>query len=146
MGIEPEGLTGRSSVVQARGITLVDDSYNANPDSMRASLKAFAEMPAKGKRYVILGDMGELGDEAEQAHREVGAFAGELGFDQVLAVGKLAIHYGEDCPVCLHFDDGDSACAYLTERLRPGDRVLLKASRAARFETLLSYLKDALGV
>lgn len=143
--IVPENLPGRVNTVSARGVMLIDDAYNANPDSMRAALKSFAEVPARGRRIAVLGDMGELGEEAEPAHRAVGAYAAELGLDAVVAVGKLAIHYGTDCPDCLHFEEGDAACAYLLERLEPGDRVLLKASRAARFETLLDYLKDALG-
>ncbi|HEY9722708.1 MAG TPA: UDP-N-acetylmuramoyl-tripeptide--D-alanyl-D-alanine ligase [Oscillatoriaceae cyanobacterium] len=143
--IVPESLPGRVNTVSARGVTLIDDAYNANPDSMRAALKSFSELPARGRRFAVLGDMGELGEQAEEAHRELGAYAAGLGLDGLVAVGKLAIHYGTDCPDCLHFEEGDAACAYLLDRLKPGDRVLLKASRAARFETLMDYLQDALG-
>jgi UDP-N-acetylmuramyl pentapeptide synthase len=129
----------------AGGVTIVDDTYNANPDSMRAALKAFVERPGSGYRYAVLGDMGELGDEAEPAHHELGAYAASLGLDGVVAVGRLAARYCDDNPECVFFEDGGSACDFLSQQLRSGDQVLFKASRSARFETLVDRLKTNLG-
>lgn len=144
--IAPEKLPGRVQTLTAGGVVIVDDTYNANPDSMRAALKAFAERPSEGYRYAVLGDMGELGDEAEAAHHEVGSYAKSLGLDGVVAVGKLAARYCDENPECVYFEDGASACDFLAKQVRPGDQVLFKASRAARFETLVDRLKTNLGV
>lgn len=143
--IAPERLPGRVQTLTAGGVTIVDDTYNANPDSMRAALKAFVERPTKGFRYAVLGDMGELGDDAESAHHELGHYAASLGLDGVLAVGGLAARYCDGNPECLHFSDGAKACEFLAKQLRPGDQVLFKASRSAHFETLVDHLKTNLG-
>jgi UDP-N-acetylmuramoyl-tripeptide--D-alanyl-D-alanine ligase len=144
--IAPEKLPGRVQTLTAGGVTIVDDTYNANPDSMRAALKAFAERPNEGYRYAVLGDMGELGEEAEDAHHELGRFATALKLDGVVAVGKLAARYCDDNPECVYFEDGAKACDFLAKQVRPGDQVLFKASRAAKFETLVDRLKTHLGV
>lgn len=145
LAIAPEKLPGRVQTLTAGGVTIVDDSYNANPDSMRAALKAFRERPAEGYRYAVLGDMGELGDEAEHAHLELGGFAAKLGLDGVVAIGQLAKRYCDGNPECVYFEDGAQACDFLAKQVRPGDHVLFKASRAARFETLVDRLKTNLG-
>jgi UDP-N-acetylmuramoyl-tripeptide--D-alanyl-D-alanine ligase len=143
--IQPEKLPGRVQTLTAGGVQIVDDTYNANPDSMKAALKAFVERPGEGYRYAVLGDMGELGDEAELAHEELGRFAAGLGLDGVVAVGKLASRYCTANPECVHFENGDQACDFLSQQLRAGDQVLFKASRAAKFETLVERLKTNLG-
>lgn len=143
--IEPTQLAGRMVIHDAAGVTLVDDTYNANPESMRAALKAFAETPARGRRFAVLGDMGELGEQAEALHREVGAFAAALPLDGLAAVGQFAGRYAEGYPDARTFDTSEAACAFLAERLRPGDRVFFKASRAARLEGLVACVKTQLG-
>ena len=144
--LAPEVLAGRSVTVEAGGVTLIDDTYNANPLSMRQALVAFATAAAPGRRYAVLGDMGELGPTAPVLHREVGALIADLPIDGLVAVGSLARHYAEGDPTARWFEDGEAACVYLAEILRPGDRVFLKASRASRLETVVRCLEKKLNV
>lgn len=143
--IAPAQLAGRMVIHDAAGVTLVDDTYNANPESMRAALKAFAETPAQGRRFAVLGDMGELGEQAEALHQEVGAFAAGLSLDGLAVVGHYAPAYAEGYPDARTFTDPYAACAFLAERLRPGDRVFFKASRASKLESLVACVKSKLG-
>jgi UDP-N-acetylmuramoyl-tripeptide--D-alanyl-D-alanine ligase len=118
------------------GITVIDDSYNANPGSTAAALRALAGMGTGRRTVAVLGYMAELGDFERSGHEEVGRLAAELGVARVVAVGGPAapIHdgatgvagwEGESVPVA----DQDAAVAYLREELRPGDVVLVKGSR-----------------
>lgn len=143
--IQPASLSGRQRTVQAGGVTIVDDTYNANPQSMMAALAAFASAPGEGRRFVALGDMAELGDYAEDAHEEVGEYASKLGFAGLVAVGAHASAYARGCPSLLPISDQAAACNYLAGQLRPGDRVFVKASRSSRFEQLVSCLEGKLG-
>ena len=141
--LRPDNLPGRARQLDVAGVLVTDDAYNANPESMRAALKAFAELPGRGKRVAVLGDMAELGDFADDAHRDVGAYAAKLGLDQIVGLGGLAAGYcagAEDAAPCAHFTDVDAAVDHLAGLLQPGDRVLLKASRAGRFETVIERL------
>jgi UDP-N-acetylmuramoyl-tripeptide--D-alanyl-D-alanine ligase len=84
-------VAGRQRVLQtAAGVTVVDDAYNANPDSMRASLAMFASMDVPGRRIAVLGDMGELGDYTEEGHASMGAFAASLPIAHLVCVGELS--------------------------------------------------------
>lgn len=118
---------------RADGITVVDDAYNANPDSMAAALRALTAI-ARGRRTVaVIGAMLELGDDEEQEHAAVGRLAGELGVDLVVAVGDLAAHAANALPAararrCADLDD---ARTVLAAELRPGDVVLFKASNGS---------------
>jgi UDP-N-acetylmuramoyl-tripeptide--D-alanyl-D-alanine ligase len=119
---------------RADGVTVVNDAYNANPESMRAALRALASIAAPtGRRtWAVLGLMAELGPDSAAAHAETAATARELGVDRVVAVGTDA--YGAP-PV-----DRDAALALLRAELAPGDVVLVKASRSARLDRLASAL------
>lgn len=143
--LEPAVLTGRSNVSSVAGITVMDDSYNANPESMRASLKAFAEDGSKARHWVALGDMAELGEHAEEAHRQLGAYTAELGFAGVVAVGAMAAAYARGNPKIVPIAEIDTACGWLTTQLQAGDRLLLKASRSAGLERLGACLAEHLG-
>ena len=82
---------GRQEILQGKGdITIINDAYNANPDSMRASLAMFSALNVKHKRYAVLGDMGELGSFAEACHEAVGTFAATQKLDYLICVGELA--------------------------------------------------------
>ena len=121
----------------AGGGVVVNDAYNANPTSMRAALEHLA-LRGNGRRLVaILGGMAELGGHAERYHREVGELARELGIE-VLAVGDLARDYGADAWV----PDAASAEAAARELVRPGDAVLVKASRAVGLEGIAPALAN----
>ena len=118
------------------GVVVVNDAYNANPDSMRAALDALAAMATTGSRWAVLGEMLELGDESASEHAAVGAYAAQRGIDHVVAVGEGARALGAPEWV----PDTEAAHAYLTGRLAPGDVVLLKSSR----DSGLRWLGDRL--
>ena len=80
----------RMQIWEANGVRVLDDAYNANADSMLAALQVLQELPCKGRRVAVLGDMAELGTQSESAHAEVGRRAAELGVDQLFAVGTMA--------------------------------------------------------
>lgn len=120
--------------IERNGITFINDAYNANPLSVRASLSAFAELPCTGRKFAVLGAMRELGASAEAEHRALGNFVDTLNLDCVLtigAAGKLM-----ECRGTLGVGK-EEAVSILCEELRRGDRVLLKASRGERLETVL---------
>src|SRR6266853_6429992 len=78
------------AAVGTNGVRILDDAYNANADSMLAALQTLQELPCKGRRMAVLGDMAELGAHSEAAHEEVGRRAAELGVEQLFVVGKMA--------------------------------------------------------
>jgi UDP-N-acetylmuramoyl-tripeptide--D-alanyl-D-alanine ligase len=118
---------------------VLDDAYNANPTSMEAALRHLAERGTGRRLFAILGGMAELGDHAEPHHREIAKLAGDLGVE-VLAVGDLARAYGADSWV----PDAAAALATARELLRPGDAVLVKASRAVALEGIAPALANGL--
>jgi UDP-N-acetylmuramoyl-tripeptide--D-alanyl-D-alanine ligase len=122
------------------GVVVVNDAYNANPESMRAALDALDSMAVPGRRWAVLGGMLELGDDGERAHAEVGAYAAALGIDHVVAVGDGARAISEAAPGSEWVADREAAHALLADRLRPGDVVLLKSSR----DSGLRWLGDRL--
>ncbi|MFV0254401.1 MAG: UDP-N-acetylmuramoyl-tripeptide--D-alanyl-D-alanine ligase [Beutenbergiaceae bacterium] len=127
------------------GIRVVDDSYNANPDSMRAGLAAVAAMSASGRRIVaVLGEMLDLGAGADDEHERIGALAVQLGFTEVVVVGSGAepmFTAVEDAGGSGHFVDSVAAArSLLSTLLRPGDIVLVKASNGAGLTHLADWL------
>jgi UDP-N-acetylmuramoyl-tripeptide--D-alanyl-D-alanine ligase len=122
------------------GGLLINDAYNANPVSMRAALAYLAERAGGRRRVAILGDMAELGRTGPAYHREVGAAAVELGVDELLAVGELARGYlGGGVPGHWVANVHD-ALRQVDEVVRPGDAVLVKASRAVGLEAVAAAL------
>ena len=134
-------VTGRSRVYQAqwhnRAITVVDDTYNANPDSVRAAIDVLRELPAP--RVLVLGDMGEVGDQGVAFHQEIGDYARAQGIDHVLTLGELAQHAG-----ATHFGNSPEALPQLLEALpdvlNTAGSVLVKGSRFMRMERVLQWL------
>ena len=124
----------------AGGGFVVNDAYNANPASVRAALEHLVERAGERRRLAVLGEMAELGGQAESFHREIGELARQLGVE-VLAVGELARAYDAAAWV----PDADAALALLRERLEPGDAVLVKASRAAALEGIAPALANGSG-
>lgn len=133
----------RLELWEANGIQVLDDSYNANADSMLAALETLRELPSRGRKIAILGDMAELGAHTEAAHAEVGRRAAELGIDVLISVGKYAAITAKAAGAAEQFADMESACAEMSKLVRPGDLVLLKASRAMRIERIGEFLKNA---
>jgi UDP-N-acetylmuramoyl-tripeptide--D-alanyl-D-alanine ligase len=126
---------------RADGVTVIDDSYNANPSSMAAALTALAEMGRDRRTIAVLGYMAELGEHERAGHEEVGRLAAELGVDLVVAVGDLAAPIGAGADSVANWGgksvlviDQDAAVAVLRDELRPGDVVLCKGSRYRTWE------------
>ena len=138
---------GRLEQKIIRGIHILDDTYNANPDSMAAALRTLSQMPASGRRIAVLGRMGELGNESERGHRQVGEVAVKEGIDCVIGVGEEAKWITESAwrgglEKTIHFGEVDEALKSLREIARAGDVVLVKGSRSARMERIVEGLQQ----
>jgi UDP-N-acetylmuramoyl-tripeptide--D-alanyl-D-alanine ligase len=120
----------------ANGATLIDDTYNANPDSVRAAIDVLAQAPAP--RVLVLGDMGEVGNQGPEFHREVGEYAVLRGIDTVLATGELARHMTG----AQHFEQFDELLAALDQQLgsKSDATVLVKGSRFMKMERVVQHL------
>ena len=132
---------------ELNGVQVLDDAYNANADSMVAALQTLQDLPCKGRRIAVLGDMAELGPHSEAAHEEVGRRSAELGVGQLFAVGKMAAVMARGARAAgLHrvfeFSDVETAGAAVKSFLKEGDVLLLKASRASRLERITDLLKS----
>jgi UDP-N-acetylmuramoyl-tripeptide--D-alanyl-D-alanine ligase len=137
--IQPEFSSYRGEVVELDGgVTVVNDCYNANPMSMRAALDHLARTPA-GRRLAILGTMAELGPDSRRFHREIGEHAERLGIDVLVTVGEEALAFGEGFGgETYSVGSPEEAGALLEELAQPGDRVLVKGSRAVGLERVLA--------
>jgi UDP-N-acetylmuramoyl-tripeptide--D-alanyl-D-alanine ligase len=136
----------RLQLYEASGVRVLDDAYNANADSMLAALQVLQELPCKGRRVAVLGDMAELGAHSESAHAEVGRLAAELGVEQLIAVGKMAgtmaqAARGAGLSRVIELADAEAAATAIKSFLKAGDTVLLKASRSSRLERIAQALK-----
>lgn len=136
----------RLQVWEWSGVRVLDDAYNANADSMIAALQVLQELPCKGRRVAVLGDMGELGEHSESAHAEVGRRAAELGVGQLIAVGKMAGVMAAAARQAgltrvIELAEVEAAVPALKSFLKAGDTVLLKASRASRLERITQALR-----
>jgi UDP-N-acetylmuramoyl-tripeptide--D-alanyl-D-alanine ligase len=127
-----------SLVVAGRRHTLVDDSYNANPDSVRAAIAVLAELP--GPRLLVLGDMGEVGAQGPAFHTEAGSEAKASGIEELFALGELARSAAQAFPGARHFDSIEALNAAVLERLPQVGSVLVKGSRFMRMERVVEAL------
>jgi UDP-N-acetylmuramoyl-tripeptide--D-alanyl-D-alanine ligase len=129
---------------EVEGITFINDAYNANPLSMRANLKTFAGQPVKGKKWVVIGGMLELGDTAEEEHVALGRFIDTLALDGVITVGELGrLVECRSGGAIYHCDEPGEASRILRDNLFANDHVLLKASRGEHLEKVLKYFKES---
>ncbi|MFT4243601.1 MAG: bifunctional UDP-N-acetylmuramoyl-L-alanyl-D-glutamate--2,6-diaminopimelate ligase MurE/UDP-N-acetylmuramoyl-tripeptide--D-alanyl-D-alanine ligase MurF [Acidovorax sp.] len=126
---------GRSRAFSVGRITVVDDTYNANPDSVRAAIDVLADLP--GPRLLVLGDMGEVGDQGPQFHAEAGAHAQARGIEQVFALGALCAHVAG----ARHFDDMASLIAAVRAALPAVGSVLVKGSRFMKMEQVVQAIE-----
>jgi UDP-N-acetylmuramoyl-tripeptide--D-alanyl-D-alanine ligase len=135
------------------GVTIVNDAYNANPESMRAALRALAAMGAGRRTWAVLGHMAELGDEALAEHDAVGRLAVRLNVSKLVAVGGReaswlqlgAYNEGSWGEESVHVSDAQAAIDLLRSELRPGDVVLVKASRSVGLERVALALLEGEG-
>lgn len=144
-GIESlQPVAGRFHIVQTDDYTIIDDCYNANPVSMKSSLSVLAD--ALGRKVAILGDMGELGTNEQELHREVGSYAASLDIDRFLTVGPLARYIADG--ILAEHPEADVICYEnlqkllhdLNRQLVKGDTILVKASHFMHFEKLVENL------
>ncbi len=134
---------GRLNVIKTNGFTLIDDTYNANPASMRAAIETLAQFPDS---TIILGDMGELGEASIQEHVQLGKIAEAQGIGRVYACGEFAKQIVEQFSgISKSFAKQDDLLAFLTNvDFNPGAAVLVKGSRFTRMENVVEYLQQAL--
>jgi UDP-N-acetylmuramoyl-tripeptide--D-alanyl-D-alanine ligase len=139
-----EPVKGRSRVLalDEGRITLVDDTYNANPDSVRAAIDVLSELP--GPRLLVLGDMGEVGDQGPQFHAEVGAYALEKGIDALLTLGDLSLHANRafGAQRAQHFADMASLQAAMGAVWRSVNSIVVKGSRFMKMERVVETLQE----
>jgi len=139
----PRPMRGRV-LETATGARVIDDTYNANPLSVRAAVEALMATPAEGRRIAVIGDMLELGPRAAALHRDAGAAIAALGPDRLVCVGSLAAHLREGAGKLADVravPDPLAAAPHLAD-LGPGDVVLVKGSRGLAMERLVALLTD----
>lgn len=136
-------IPGRNNIIQTGHLILLDDCYNANPISMKASLDVLNM--AIGRKIAILGDMGELGQDWASLHREVGAYAADIGIDLVCAIGELSKEIAAGARSshtdAMWFETKEAFLAQAEEILQAGDNVLIKASHGMEFPEIVEALK-----
>jgi UDP-N-acetylmuramoyl-tripeptide--D-alanyl-D-alanine ligase len=135
------------------GVIVINDAYNANPESVRAALDALGHLARDGRAFAVLGHMAELGSSSQAAHEEIGSYAAaKAGVAGLIAVGDEALPMlagARQVPTgswngeAIAVPDGVSALAILRDRLKPGDVVLVKASRAASLEGVAAELMES---
>ena len=145
---EKHPLSQRGESTRYKNMTLLNDTYNANPQSMLGALQTLKEYQAPGKKYLVIGDMLELGDEAETAHRQLGAEIASHDFECLVTVGELAglagksaaqSGMGDDRVKC--FDNHQAATDFLKGVIEAGDCLMFKGSRGAHMETVLEGIQ-----
>ncbi|MBQ3785852.1 MAG: UDP-N-acetylmuramoyl-tripeptide--D-alanyl-D-alanine ligase, partial [Lachnospiraceae bacterium] len=138
-----KALPGRSNIIHTDDHIIIDDCYNANPVSMKAALDMLSLW--EGRKVALLGDMFELGSDEKKLHFEVGEHAGKNGIDLLLAVGDLAsnladgaISAGMDETAVIRLKDTDEAKEKISEYIKKGDALLIKASHGMHFEKIVA--------
>ncbi|MFT5287976.1 MAG: UDP-N-acetylmuramoyl-tripeptide--D-alanyl-D-alanine ligase [Planctomycetota bacterium] len=142
------GSRQRMERVVLDGVTIFDDSYNANPDAARAAVRVLAGVHGHKRRVLVLGDMLELGDLAAELHHRVGREAAEAGIDRIVLVGELAraaaagaLEGGLSHQAVTHVPTTEEALSLVEELVQEGDVVLVKGSRRMRLERIVKHLQ-----
>ncbi|MGI6767302.1 MAG: UDP-N-acetylmuramoyl-tripeptide--D-alanyl-D-alanine ligase [Lentihominibacter sp.] len=145
-GLAKVELTGSRLKVLNGRVTIIDDSYNANPDSMKSGLRVLASSKSAGRKTAILGDMYELGEESRSGHFDVGLFAGGCGIDQVVTIGESAAAIAEGAKggsaIVKHYPDKESFFEEAGSFIGEGDLVLVKASRGMHMEEVVEWIQS----
>jgi len=147
---KPVDMRMETSIIS--GVTLINDAYNANPASMQYALDTLSGISSTGKKYAVFGDMFELGTNQEEYHRRVGGYAAKQPPDYLVTSGHLAKHIADGASEggfpserLRHFPEVSDLIAHLLDCLRPGDTVLIKASRGMQFDRIATALKSLIG-
>jgi UDP-N-acetylmuramoyl-tripeptide--D-alanyl-D-alanine ligase len=140
LAFEPVKGRSRALVLHSGGadLTLIDDTYNANPDSVRAAIDVLAELPAP--RLLVLGDMGEVGNQGPEFHAEVGAYAAERGIESLFTLGDLCVHSAQAFAAARHFPDMANLLAAVTAQVGEFQSVVVKGSRFMKMERVVEAL------
>jgi len=139
----------RGQVIEAAGATILNDSYNSNPEALRSMIRTLAARPAEGRRILVAGEMLEMGEHGPAMHAECGRAAAEAGLDLVAGVRGNAVHLAT--AACTHgveavfLPDAEAAGHWLRKTLRAGDVVLVKGSRGVHLERAIEWLDQAAG-
>ena len=146
-GLAKTSLTGhRLRVVRSADITVIDDTYNASPDSMKSGLKVLERSRCTGRRIAILGEMYELGEDEARMHRDVGIFAAGCDIDMVIGIGTLAENITEGSrtggKTVEWFETKEDFIRKKDDYIKPGDLILVKASRGMKLEEVVEGLTD----
>ena len=141
-GIESfKNVGSRNNIIHTRGMTVIDDCYNANPTSTKAGLNTLSNF--SGRTVALLGDMKELGRDELALHKEVGAYAKEKGIDLLIVVGELSKATAEGFGKgAVHFDTVDGCIEKVKGLLKEGDAVLIKASHSMHFEKIVEAITE----
>ncbi len=136
----------RTEIVRVGGVTILNDSYNANPDSVRAALETLDSMSSTGKKVAVLGDMFELGRHSDAAHEAIGNALSQSSLNALLTCGEQArrIHDGATLEFKAHYEQKNMLAEYLVEFLSPGDVVLVKGSRGMKMEDIVTFVVERL--
>ena len=147
------GVPMRFELIRKKGMTVVNDAYNANPSSMEQSIRELLRIRTGGRAVAVLGDMLELEEFSEKAHRKVGALVSALGLDVFVAVGDMMGLAAEEAvksrvtkasPEVYTFKNSNDARVRIMDILKMGDTVLIKGSRSARMEKIIEGMTDAI--
>jgi UDP-N-acetylmuramoyl-tripeptide--D-alanyl-D-alanine ligase len=163
LGIDGDEAVGRLSefhpmsmrferVQLANGVRVVNDSYNANPESMRAAFRTVGAAKRSGRFIAALGDMLELGEQSAELHRKVGEDAVGLGVGELFVVGDFSAELAKGAEAAglaessVHIcEDAEQLCRTVEEEIKVGDVLLVKGSRGMKMERLVDYLKQEIG-
>ncbi|NLY71267.1 MAG: hypothetical protein GX076_06275 [Clostridiales bacterium] len=136
----------RLHIEEKQGIKIVDDTYNASPDSMRAAINVLVSIQGK-RKIAILGDMFELGEKEKEYHAQIGEYASNKGVDVVISVGKNAKYISDAARIkgtkAIHFDSKELLKGVLAQWIRTGDVVLVKGSRGMAMDEIVTQLKTS---
>lgn len=145
-----DGFKGRQQIIKEKGVTIIDDSYNASPVSMKAGIEVLSTMAGVKRRIAVLADMKELGPDTITYHREVGAFLKHQPIDQLVLMGELAW----EIETGLKMDGGKISCVktstleetetWLAEAVREGDCLLFKGSNSMGLSKAVSFMREKL--
>ncbi len=135
---KPENM--RSQLIQKRSNLIILDAYNANPSSMEGAIRTFGGMTGKSHKMIILGDMFEMGDHAEEEHRKLGEIVSEYEIDKVCFTGQLVVSALEKAPSALYFPDPFSLRNWLEDSKLEDYLILIKGSRGMKLETLVDFI------
>jgi len=139
-----ESINGRFEKIEFRGITIYNDAYNANPNSVQNAIDTIKKIKCSGNKFLIFGDMLELGPNSEKYHEDIANLLENSHFFGIFTIGKMAkftSQFAKNIEVRKHFTDIESLVCTLEKMLAPGDIILLKGSRGMQLEKIINGLK-----